>query len=360
MKKFYFLGFIVLFSGSLMAQTATLPSGSGTSIDPYLIATLDNLYWVTQNSDSWSSYFSQTANIDASSTSGWSGGFSPIGNSETYFMGSYDGQGHTIIGLYINSNSPYVGFIGVAVSSSVSNLGLLNVNITTGTATTNTGGLAGVNTGTINSCGTSGTVSGGAGSIVGALVGQNQGGAITYSYSNATINCSEDGGLVAENTSGATISKCRFGGSVNGTGSADYGGIAGYASGGGISNCYSTGSVTGGTESEYVGGLVGEDVSENISNCYSAGLVTGSGYVGGLVGNKEAGPSVGNSFWDKQTSGQGSSSGGTGETTLSMKTESIFTDAGWDFTAVTGVWSISGGINNGYPTLQGLATTHSP
>jgi len=43
----------------LSAQTATLPSGNGTSGSPYQIATLNNLYWVTQNSASWSKYLQQ-------------------------------------------------------------------------------------------------------------------------------------------------------------------------------------------------------------------------------------------------------------------------------------------------------------
>jgi hypothetical protein len=53
----------------LCAQTAIAPSGSGTSGSPYQIASLENIYWITQNSSSWSSYFQQTADIDASSSS---------------------------------------------------------------------------------------------------------------------------------------------------------------------------------------------------------------------------------------------------------------------------------------------------
>ena len=34
-----------------VAQTATPPKGSGTEADPYQIATLDNLYWLSQNPD---------------------------------------------------------------------------------------------------------------------------------------------------------------------------------------------------------------------------------------------------------------------------------------------------------------------
>ncbi len=38
-----------LFAGISYSQTATTPSGSGTSGSLYLIASLNNLYWITQN-----------------------------------------------------------------------------------------------------------------------------------------------------------------------------------------------------------------------------------------------------------------------------------------------------------------------
>ena len=38
---------------SLLAQTADQPSGSGTENDPYLVGTLNNLYWMTENSGAW-------------------------------------------------------------------------------------------------------------------------------------------------------------------------------------------------------------------------------------------------------------------------------------------------------------------
>jgi hypothetical protein len=52
------------------------------------------------------------------------------------------------------------------------------------------------------------------------------------------------------------------------------------------------------------------------------------------------------SFWNTETSGQSSSAGGTGTTTAGMKTQSTYTDAGWDFDTV---WEI---IGYNYPTLQ--------
>ena len=46
---------VISISANSKAQVATLPSGSGTKCDPYQIASLENLYWMYQNSSSWAS-----------------------------------------------------------------------------------------------------------------------------------------------------------------------------------------------------------------------------------------------------------------------------------------------------------------
>jgi hypothetical protein len=81
-----------------------MPSGSGTEADPYLIASFENLLWVSEHSESWASYFMQTADIDASASSTLNGGygFFPIGYAGYNFTGTYLGQKHTISGLYQN------------------------------------------------------------------------------------------------------------------------------------------------------------------------------------------------------------------------------------------------------------------
>jgi hypothetical protein len=107
-------------SNSLMAQTATPPSsGDGSSGNPYQIATLDNLYWLSQTTSVWDAdiYFIQTANINASATSTWDSGagFTLIGNGDDSFYGFYDGNEHNISGIYINRPSTeYVGLFGYA------------------------------------------------------------------------------------------------------------------------------------------------------------------------------------------------------------------------------------------------------
>ena len=109
MKKFYFLAlipmiFVAVFAASVYAQTATPPSaGDGTAGNPWQIATLNNLYWITQNSGYWSgtnSNFIQTADIV------WSGGgYIPIGGSTWQFSGTYNGNNHTITNLSISRGS---------------------------------------------------------------------------------------------------------------------------------------------------------------------------------------------------------------------------------------------------------------
>ena len=94
-----------------------------------------------------------------------------------------------------------------------------------------------------------------------------------------------------------------------------------------------------------VGGLVGKNIGGNVSNSYSTGNVTGNYCVGGLVGKNEG--TVSNSFWDTETSGQGSSDGGTGKLTAEMQDITTFSGATWDIVAValnetnpTYIWNI--------------------
>jgi hypothetical protein len=67
---------------------------------------------------------------------------------------------------------------------------------------------------------------------------------------------------------------------------------------------------------------------------------------------------VGNSFWDSQTSGQSNSAGGTGKTTAEMKSIATFSGAGWNMIAVANpgtrnpayIWNIVDGQT--YPFLS--------
>ena len=326
MKKFFYTMAILLFYINLLAQTADAPLvGDGSMSSPYEIATLNNLYWLTQNNSEWGKYFVQTADIDASLSSGWSGGgFSPIGTASatTKFTGQYDGQGHTISGITIN-RSGYVGMFGYAKYAVIKNIVLTNIDITS--AGSYTGGLVGLTSDTtsITNCYVTGSVAGNA--YTGGLIG--------YSSIYTKINYCFTDAVVQGGVSGGSYT----------------GGLCGYDAQGTITNCYSVGNVSG---EDYVGGFIGRTLASNVTKCYSSGDVTGTGSnVGGLVGNKIAGIDS-NCFWDMDASGQTSSATGTGESTSNMKTESTFSTNGWDFTSV---WSISPGYNNGYPYLGSVA-----
>ena len=125
MKKLItFFALLLILGWGAMAQTATAPSGSGTSENPYQIATLANLYWLSQNSTEWSKYYTQTANIDASATASWfsNAGWLPI----ELFQGTYDGGGKTISGLTISRGATdYIGLFGKTNGATLKNIGLV-------------------------------------------------------------------------------------------------------------------------------------------------------------------------------------------------------------------------------------------
>jgi hypothetical protein len=130
------------------------------------------------------------------------------------------------------------------------------------------------------------------------------------------------------------------------------GGLVG-GNGGTVTDCYSTASVSG--TGWYVGGLVGGN-GGTVTYCYCVGAVSGTGHdVGGLVGsNFSFQGSMTGCFWDTQTSGQATGSGGTGKTTAEMQTASIFLGAGWDLLDETtngtdDIWWINEGQD--YPHL---------
>lgn len=327
----------------------------------YLISSLDELRWIAEDETRWSYNYRQTANIDASETSTWWGGSDgsvnyghlPIGNSSANFTGSYDGDGHTIDGLYINrSSESKIGLFGTMNGASLTDLGLTNVNIT---GSYYTGGLIGysIYSSSVSNCYSSGTVSGveRVGGLVGANLYSSSSVSNCYSSCNVTASGNYSGGLVGDNGYSATISNSYSTGNV--TGSYYVGGLTGFATTSAIiSNCFSTGTVTG----NYAGGLVGTIGNSQVSNCYSTGSVTTGSNRGGLIGYNTS-STVTNSFWDTETSGHSSSAGGTGKTTAEMKALSTFTNATWDFQDETGngtndYWGMNIVDNNGYPFLS--------
>ena len=433
MLTLFFATFLTLQLGwGIAISTPTFSGGSGTSEDPYQITTLDDLKTLSENTEYWEAgtYFIQTADIDATATSIWNSGagFSPIGNNTTPFSGNYDGQNHTISGLYINTTTlDHVGLFGyiksITTVNSISNLGLLNVDITTTRVNDNTtirvyvnaGSLAGYASGIsdtekmlITNCYATGSVSGNATNArtaycyVGGLLGHSEktkvsccrstctvyGSAINTSFRTNEFPESHVGGLIGCTLTN-TLDNCCSTGEVEGYAYcfaartpycyARVGGFIGHSHSDEISNCYNTGSVKATANSCISGGLIGSFYGgKNITNCYSVGAVTAIpgawAQKGGLLGSISPADfyitTISDCIWNTDTlstPGYGAISAGSssvsiqGKTTAQMKEQSTYPYLDFDST-----WAMdaTGTINNGYPYLisleSGPATKSTP
>ena len=156
-----------------------------------------------------------------------------IAAGDVSYSGTFDGDNHTISGLYIDSTDGSQGFFGSTNSSAViKNLGIIDSFVS-------------------------------GGDYIGGVVGT--------AIESSVTNCYYSGVVCGNETVGS---------------------IAGYNSGS-IINCHSDGAVSG---SQYIGGIVGysmgslgdsdtEDYKLSyISNCYHKGAVSGDNYVGGAIG----------------------------------------------------------------------------
>lgn len=188
--------------------------------------------------------------------------WTPIATSASPYTGIFDGQNHTISGLYFNQENSYdVGLFG-RNNGKIANAGILDSYFY---GTSKVGGVCGNNyTGTITNCYNTGSVSG-LGNL-GGVNGYNDGGTITNSYNAGSVSGTE-----------------RY-----------VGGVSGYNDGGTITNCYNVGSVGG---SGYVGGVNGWNKGI-ITNCYNTGSVSGTGVnVGGVIGRNESNASITNCYY---------------------------------------------------------------
>ncbi len=215
---------------------------------------------------------------------------------------AFDGQGHVIHNLYINSSSYPVGLFGyVKTGASVTKLGVTGDVICTAKSNAQAGGIAG------------------------------------YMESDTSIT------------------ECFS--AVNVTSKKHAGGIAGYVNASSvISDCYATGNIATISANEcYLGGICGSGWKETtgaaLTNCYFTGTVTGSGghasYVGGVSCNKTE-ASYTNCYYRAGTvSGESPKYGITGKGTAKTADElkALAPTLGDKFTADRN------GVNSGYPVL---------
>lgn len=249
-------------------KTKTEPKKGGNGV--YLIGTAAELAWFAATDGKSSAKL--TADIELAGYD-----WTPLKK----FYGTFDGQGHVIRNLYINSTSNTLGLISyLQGGASVTGLGITgSVTCTNNTRIAQAGGIVG------------------------------------YMYDKASIT------------------QCWS--AVNVTSNKHAGGIAGYTAGGSIiTNCYASGNITTTSKNEcYLGGICGSGFSNTngatLTNCYSIGDVTGTSgaasYLGGLTPSNNAANYVGNCFYldgtvSKESSKYGVTGLGTAKTADEMKT----------------------------------------
>ena len=121
---------------------------------------------------------------------------------EYFYAGTFDGGGHIISNLKIDSSDSYSSYLGlfayIATDGVVKDLTLSNVAIS---GNSYIGGIAGYNYGTIENCSVSGSVSGNIG--VGGIAGQNNG-TITACYWSVPEESSATSGIGDDQVSDPT------------------------------------------------------------------------------------------------------------------------------------------------------------
>lgn len=247
-------------------KTKTEPKKDGNGV--YLIGTAAELAWFAATDGKSSAKL--TADIELAGYD-----WTPLKK----FYGTFDGQGHVIRNLYINSTSNTLGLISyLQGGASVTGLGITgSVTCTNNTRIAQAGGIVG------------------------------------YMYDKASIT------------------QCWS--AVNVTSNKHAGGIAGYTAGGSIiTNCYASGNITTTSKNEcYLGGICGSGFSNTngatLTNCYSIGDVTGTSgtasYLGGLSPDKTAAHYVNCFYLDgtvsKESPKYGVTGLGTAKTVAEMK-----------------------------------------
>ena len=263
-------------NGNWIDQRETTWGADYESTDEFTINTagqLAQLAYMVNNGNSFEyKTITLTGNIDLAGHY-----WTPIGNGDKDFRGSFEGGNKTISNLTINTTDSYQGLFGSLASAFVMNVNLVGCNITAGSST---GGIAGdAGWTTISNCSVSGEIHSAGTSY------HNYGGIV------GTVSGSSYGNLIiVGNTNTASVSATADGYAV--------GGIVGYfGRTTKFRNNFSTGVVSG---SSYVGTLIGmideDDYNEFTNNCYPATATNLTGAVGSgdtSTGHDIEGASVG-------------------------------------------------------------------
>ena len=212
--------------------------------------------------------------------------WTPIGFNDHWFYGSFNGHGHSVIGLRRDDKTDNNGLFGQFYGGTLCNLAVKGTMY----GDYNTGGVVGsLERGCLYNIYSEVTIRNAADDFAGGIVGKcGYAGYIEHCTQNAKVNSNDKdnhrGGIV-----GYTDGNVRY--CVNNA--RVYcnwncvGGIAGTLSGGKIEHCANHGTVGGGGDAERIGGIVGETKGRGLTfGCYNDGTVYSDDddYIGGIVG----------------------------------------------------------------------------
>ena len=222
-----------VWNGSVADEFA---GGSGTEADPYLISNGAELAKLAKLANDVNGvtgysgkYFKLTADIVLNNTEGWEtwnektenlNVWTPIGNSSCKFRGIFDGNGHTVKGVYINGNSSYCGLFGNVLSGTIKNLQVAESFIK-------------------------------GDDWVGGVVGYMFSGTLEGCFNSAKVSGSKKyvGGICGSGAGNFILKNCGNSGDVDGGSAGTCGGIAGYlessSSSSEATNCFNYGNVEG-------------------------------------------------------------------------------------------------------------------
>lgn len=310
--------------------------GEGTQASPYLIKTKDDLILLSDKVKEVSEFTSVTPPLASKYARIYLGKyfrlendidmggyrFTPIGDDwQHIFAGTFDGNGHKIAGLDIQTTGTYgyAGLFGRADTLSV--IKDLTIESPKITATASTGAIVGWSLGTIDNCHVTGAVINSSGAGVGSVAGiariVTNSSAVdcevtgTYGYTaalageideliencyatGAKVTCAAvadgypSGGLVGSLYK-SSARNCYFKGSVDGSslysGNQVIGGLAGTCFLGSIDQCFAVGTVSGYDSKAVTGGVVGT-LYGSLTNSFAVGRVDdlSSRSTGGIVG----------------------------------------------------------------------------
>lgn len=288
-------------TGSFITEVTPLTEDEAVAQGYTLIKTAADLDNIRNN---LSGKYILMNDIDLSSYSNWV----PIGNGSA-FTGELNGNGYVIRNMTINNTTEWqVGLFAGTDGATISNLGIENSYISSeyhDSSQVMIGVLAGVAVSSqISNCYTTGSIR----SIV-----------------NGTLDNDIAGGLIGV-TAMSNVQNSYSDVDISGSPISGAGGLIGFGYAyDTITNCYASGNVYG---NNVAGGLISAAHAATISNCYATGRVTYthstsvSSSIGGLIGDTPSGatdPTIINSYYNMDTTGQSDSNlGSQGVTTSEL------------------------------------------